>query len=479
MTTDRPLHAAGSGLGFSTRQLHAGDQSDAQHGSRTTPIFLTAGFELDDFDAAGALFSGERDGYVYSRHGNPTAAAAERRIAALEGGDDAILVASGQGAVAGALLGLLNAGDHLVASASIYEGTRGLLGEHLERFGVTISYVTAPHDPAAWEAAITPSTRVLFGESIPNPKNDVLDIAAVAEVGHRHGVPLVVDNTLATPYLVRPLEHGADVVVHSASKFLAGHGSVLGGFIVTGHGFDWGAGGYPQLSERRGSDGRTAVERHGDQAYVRYLRELVVPRFGAVPSPLHAFLIQQGIETLSLRVQRQSASALAVARFLEAQPEIASVDYAGLDSSPHHAVAERYFTAGYGSVFAITLAGGRPAARALYDALEIFTRMTHLGDVRSLILHPSTTTHVLRTDAEKREAGIGEGLLRLSIGLEDVDDLVADLERGLAAIRALGSVDGDAVGSPFDDADPTAVTARAVAEPDPRIAALDRIAEAV
>ncbi|OMH37213.1 O-acetylhomoserine aminocarboxypropyltransferase [Tersicoccus sp. Bi-70] len=428
--------------GFSTRQLHAGQEAADLHAARATPIYLTAGFVFDDFDHAHARFAGEDDGFTYTRHGNPTCSAVERRLAALESGTEAILVASGQAAVASTLLGILTAGDHLVCSSSIYEGTRGLLVEQLARFGVGVTFVAEPADPASWAAAVTPATRAFFAESIPNPKNDVLDIAAVAAVAHAHGAPLIVDNTLATPYLVRPLEHGADIVVHSASKFLAGHGAVLGGFIVAGDAFDWGNGAFPHLSTVRGADGRTQVERHGPyRALIGYLRDLVIPRFGSVPSPLHAFLIEQGLETLSLRVQRQSENALAIARWLRARPEVLQVDYAGLPDSPHHVTARRYLEHGYGSVFAFTLAGGEAAARRFHDAVAVFTRMTHLGDVRSLILHPATTTHVLRTADELAESGIWPGLLRVSIGIEHLDDLIEDLARGLAAVRDGAALD--------------------------------------
>ena len=424
-------------LGFATRQLHAGDRPTGPHRPRATPIYLTAGFEFEDFDQAHARFAGTDDGFSYTRVGNPTNVAVEQRVADLESGVGALLVASGQAAVTTTILSLVSAGDHVLASSSIYEGTRELLRDDLARLGIIVDFVDDPNDLAAWGRSIRPRTKLVFAESIPNPKNDVLDVAGLAEVAHRHGVPLVVDNTLATPYLLRPLEHGADIVVHSASKFLAGHGTVLGGLIVDGGTFAWTerAEAYPQLAQERGLDGRTYVERAPRTAFLEFARRVAM-RFGPAPSPLNAFLILQGVETLSLRVQRQSATALAIARWLEQHPGVESVDYSGLASSPHHDLALRYLPRGQGSVFAVTLRGGLGSARVFTDALRLFTRMTHLGDVRSLVLHPATTTHVLRDGDQLAARGIGPGLLRLSIGLEDADDLIADLDHALAAVAA-------------------------------------------
>ncbi len=429
-------------LHFSTRQLHAGNRAEAPHNPRATPIYLTAGFVFDDFEQGHARFAGTDDGFAYTRVANPTNAAAERRIADLESGIGAVLVGSGQAAVATALLSLVSAGDHVLASSSIYEGTRELVRDDLGRLGVTTTFVDQQNDIAAWEAGIRPETRVLFAESIPNPKNDVLDIAAVAEVAHRHGIPLIVDNTLGTPYLVRPIEHGADIVVHSASKFLAGHGTVLAGVIVDSGRFPWATTGhrYPPLTVERDPQGRTLVERSGTEAFLDRARHVAM-RYGPVPSPLNAFLLLQGIETLSLRVARQSATALELAAWLEQHPAVESVDYSGLPSSPHYDLARRYLPHGQGAVFAVTVRGGREAARVFNDSLRLFTRMTHLGDTRSLVLHPATTTHVLRDELELAEAGIGPGLLRLSIGLEDPEDLRNDLDQALAAAAAADILD--------------------------------------
>ncbi|MGV8895603.1 MAG: O-acetylhomoserine aminocarboxypropyltransferase/cysteine synthase family protein [Rhodoglobus sp.] len=426
--------------GFATRQLHSGS---ARRGSsvnpRVTPIYMTAGFVLDDFDQATELFS-TGDGYSYTRVCNPTNEAVERAVADLEGGAEALLVGSGQAALAVTLLGLLASGDHLVSASSLYEGTRGFLIDNLPRYGIDTAFVDDANDPLAWERVIQPNTRALFAESIPNPKNDILDIAAVAAVAHAHGIPLIIDNTLATPYLLRPLEHGADIVIHSASKFLAGHGAALGGIVVDNGRFDAERSGelFPHLVERGRLGGPSFAERAGGNARISYLREVIALRFGPTPSPLNAFLIAQGIETLSLRVEKQSQNALGVARWLDHQSEVQSVDYSGLESNKFHELALRYLPDGQGAVFSFTLTGGLNAARAFVNALQTVTHMTHLGDVRSLILHPATTSHNLRTDDELEASGIWPGTLRLSIGIEDLADLIRDLDRGLAAVRKIG-----------------------------------------
>jgi len=429
---------AAAARGFTTRQVHAGDVvADGPAGAvapRATPVYLTAGFRFDDLDQAGAHF-GAGEGWAYTRHGNPTTEAAERKIAALEGGAEALLVASGQAAVTVALLGLVAAGQRVLSATSVYEGTRGLLLENLPRLGIETDFVADANDPDEWARRITPDTRALFCESVPNPRNDLVDLAAVAEVAHAHGLPLVVDNTLATPYLLRPIEHGADVVVHSASKFLAGQGAVLGGVVVDAGTFDAERSGalFPHLVEPTRLGGPGFAERHGGRARAAYAREVVAPRLGPTPSPFTAFLVAQGVETLSLRVARQSAVALEVASWLAARPDVLSVDYSGLPSSPSYGLAQRYLPDGQGSVFSFTLRDGERAARSVVENLELFTHMTHLGDVRSLVLHPASTSHVLRSPEEQAAAGIWPGTLRLSIGIEDPEDLVRDLERALSA----------------------------------------------
>ncbi|MBS0025061.1 O-acetylhomoserine aminocarboxypropyltransferase/cysteine synthase family protein [Microbacterium paraoxydans] len=420
---------------FATRAVHAARGRETA-ASRATPIYLTAGFEFDDFDHAADHF-GTGTGFGYTRTGNPTVHAVERQLASLESGADAVLVASGQAAVSAAVLSVVGTGDHIVSSTHIYEGTRGLFLDNLARLGIETTFVDDIADPDAWREAIRPTTRALFAESLANARNDVLDVAAVSAVGDESAIPLIVDNTLATPALLRPLEHGAAIVVHSASKFLAGHGSVLGGVIVDDGRFDAERAGHnaPHLV-LPGRGGLPSVyARHGRRARIAYVRESVAPRFGASPSPLNAFLIGQGAETLGLRVERQSRNALEVARWLAAHEAVESVDYAGLPTHPHHATALRYLDGGFGSIFTVTLRGGLPAARRFVEEVEVFTHMTHIGDVRSLVLHPGTTSHAQRTDEERRVLGVSPGTLRLSIGIEDVDDLVADLARVLESVR--------------------------------------------
>lgn len=420
---------------FTTRALHAARRRETAT-SRATPIYLTAGFEFDDFDHAAEHF-GTGAGFGYTRTGNPTVRAVERQLAELESGADAVMVASGQAAVSTALLTVAGAGDHIVSSTHIYEGTRGLLLDNLARLGIESTFVDDIADPDAWRSAVRPNTRAFFAESISNARNDVLDIAAVSRVADEAAVPLIVDNTLGTPYLVRPLEHGASMVVHSASKFLAGHGSVLGGVLIDNGRFDAAQTGHnaPHLVLPGRGDLPSLAVRHAGHARIAYARDSVAPRFGASPSPLNAFLIGQGVETLGLRMQRQSQNALEVARWLALQDAVESVDYAGLPTHPSHATAATYLQGGFGSVFTFTLRGGLDAARDFVEGLQIFTHMTHIGDVRSLVLHPATTSHLLRTTEERDQLGIRPGTLRVSIGIEDVADLIADLGQVLHAIR--------------------------------------------
>lgn len=425
--------AANAEPGFSTRQVHVG-ATTVPASPRALPIYLTAGFTFTDLDESAEHF-GTGAGFGYTRTGNPTVQAVENRLASLEGGDQAVLVSSGQAAVTVALLALAGAGDHIVVSEHIYEGTRGLLLDNLARLGIETTFVDTS-DLDAWRDAITPRTKALFAETLSNARNDVLDIAAVSAIGRERGIPLVVDSTFTTPYLLRPIEHGAAIVVHSASKFLAGQGAVLGGVIVDDGRFDAAASGhlFPHLVQADRLGGASYAEKHGPRARGAYIRESVAPRFGPAPSPLNAFLIGQGIETLSLRVERQSANALAVARWLEQRPEVERVDHVGLESHRHHALGARYLTRGTGSVFTVTLRGGLEAARHVVQSVRVITHMTHLGDVRSLVLHPQSTSHAARTVEERERAGVFPGTVRFSIGIEDVDDLLADLDQALVGV---------------------------------------------
>ncbi len=427
---------------FETRQIHAGASPDPTTGSRATPIHQTTSFVLGDTERAANLFSLAEMGNIYTRIMNPTTDVVEQRIASLEGGTAAVAVASGQAAETLAILNLMQAGDHLVSSASLYGGTYNLLRYTLPKFGIETSFVADPDDPAAWRAAVKPNTRALYGESIGNPKVDVLDIAAVAEVAHEVGVPLIVDNTVATPYLIRPLEHGADIVVHSATKFLGGHGTAIAGAIVDGGSFDFGANAerFPGLTAPDPSyHGLNYWEALGDAgiAYAIKLRVQLLRDLGPALSPHNAFLLIQGIETLSLRMERHVANAQALAEWLEGHDDVDRVWYAGLPSSPWHAAAQRYAPKGAGAILSFELHGGVEAGRRFVDGVELFSHLANIGDVRSLIIHPASTTHSQLSPDEQLMTGVTPGLVRLSVGLEGVDDLIADLEAGFrAAARA-------------------------------------------
>ena len=426
-------------FGFATEQVHAGEIVGGDFGARITPIYLTAGFVFDSFDHARARFAGDDGGLVYTRYGNPTNAAVEAKLTALEHGVDSLLVSSGQAAITVALLGILKTGDHFLSAPSLYEGSKTLFRENFARFGIEVEFVDDPHDIDDWRRRVRPNTRAIYGETIPNPKNDLIDIGLIADFAREAGLPFVIDSTASTPYLIRPLDHGASIVVHSASKFLSGHGASLAGVVTDGGTFDWAAypEKFPQFSTPLGGAGTpTLVQKFGNTAYLEYTRTIIAGRLGPVLSPLHAFLLQQGLETLSLRVGQHSRNALAVARWLEAQPEVSSVDYPGLPSNPSHTIARKYYPRGTGSVFGFTLTGGIDDARTLIDSLELFSRMSHLGDVRSLVLHPGTTSHAHLTEDERVRLGIHPGLVRLSVGIEDEDDLLADLAGAFAAVRA-------------------------------------------
>jgi len=423
-------------FGFQTRALHAGTPPDGESGARALPVHLTTSFVFDSSDAAAELFALRSYGNIYSRIGNPTVAAFEEKLANLEGGLGAVATASGLAAQLCTVLSLARAGDHLVATSNLYGGTVTQFSVTLERMGIAATFVPAG-DLDAVRAALRENTRLLYTETIGNPNGDVADLAGLAATAHDAGIPLVVDNTFATPYLCRPIEHGADIVVHSATKFIGGHGTVLGGAIVESGRFPWGAGRHPLLTlPSPGYHGLNFVETFGEFAFLTRARAEVLRDVGASLSPMNAWLLVQGLETLALRMPRHVANAQIVAAFLAAHPAVAWVAYAGLPSSPQRALAERYLPLGAGSVFSFGLHGGREAGRALIDALELWSHVANVGDAKSLVIHPASTTHQQLDEDALRAAGVRPEMVRLSVGLEDADDLVWDLERALARTRA-------------------------------------------
>lgn len=417
--------------GFSTAQIHAGQTPESMHGARINPIYLTAGFVFEDFDQAQQRFAGETDGYVYTRLNNPTNNAVEAKLASLENGKEALLVSSGQAATFVSTIGLLQSGDHILSAPSIYEGSRSIFSMNYKSFGIEVEFVENPQDLNEWRRKVRPETKLFFGEAIPNPKNDLIDIEGIASVAHDHAVPFIIDATLATPYLLRPLDYGADVVIHSASKFLSGQGTVIAGAVIDAGRFDYAAlpDKYPQLSRPiNGIDGPSFNDKFGPGAYSSFIKSQIASRFGTTISPFNGFMLQQGLETLSIRMARHSANALKLATWLEARPEVYNVDYSGLPSSPHYHKALKYLPRGQGAVLSFTLKRGREAARKLINSVDLISRMTHIGDLRTLILNPASTTHAKLSQEARTKAGIHDGLIRLSVGLEDPHDLIADLE---------------------------------------------------
>jgi len=426
---------------FETQQIHAGAAPDPTTSSRATPIYRTTAYVFDSADHAKNLFALAEFGNIYTRIMNPTQDVAEKRIAALEGGTAALLVSSGQAAATNAVLNIANSGDHIVSSSSIYGGTYNLFKYTMAKLGIETTFVENQDDPAEWEAAIRPNTKLLFGETIANPKINVLDIEAVAEVAHKNGLPLIVDNTVASPYLIRPFEHGADIVIHSATKFLGGHGTVVAGAIVDGGRFPWSqhVDKFPGLTEPDPSyHGASYTGVLGDAiAYVIKARVQLLRDMGAAVSPDNAFALIQGIETLSLRMERHCQNAQAVAEYLSNHPQVADVNYAGLASSPWAGAAAKYAPNGVGAVLSFEIKGGVDAGRTLVDSVELFSHVANIGDVRSLIIHPASTTHSQLTPEQQLTTGVTPGLVRLSVGLEHIDDIIADLEKGFAAAKAL------------------------------------------
>lgn len=430
----------GSAWGFETKQIHAGAIPDPATNARATPIYQTTAYTFDSVEHAQNLFALKESGNIYTRIMNPTQAVAEARITALAGGTGTLLLASGQTATTFAVLNIAQTGDHIVSSSSVYGGTYNLFRHTLAGFGIEVTFVENQDDAAQWRAAIRPNTKLLFAETIGNPRVNVLDIRLVADVANEAGMPLIVDNTIATPYLLRPLEHGADIVIHSATKFLSGHGAIIAGAIVDGGRFPWSQhpDRFPGLSEPDPSyHGLSYTTDLGDpiacitKARVQLLRDI-----GAAVAPDNAWQLIQGIETLSVRMDRHVHNAQAIATWLEGRNEVTTVNYATLPSSPWHHTAKKYAPDGVGAVLSFELAGGVPAGRAMVENVALFSHLANIGDVRSLIIHPASTTHSQLTPEEQLSAGVTPGLVRLSVGIEHVDDLVDDLEAALTVARA-------------------------------------------
>lgn len=428
-------HKSPRPTGFDTLALHAGQAPDPATRARATPIYQSASFVFPDSDFAAGLFNIERAGHVYSRLSNPTNAVLEERIAALDGGVGAIATASGQAAMHLAVATICSAGDHIVASRSLYGGTHNLLEYTLPRFGIETTFVD-PRDADAYAAAVRPETKLLFGEILGNPGLEVLNVPLIAEVAHNARVPLLVDATFATPYLCRPIALGADLVLHSATKFLSGHGVVIGGLLVDGGTFDWACGDFPTINETySGFHNLVFGEEFGPQAFITRARKEGIRDFGACMAPMTAFQVLQGLETLPIRMARHVANTERVVEFLAAHPLVESVSYPSLPEHPDHELAKEILPRGAGAVFGFTVRGGRPAGRTLIESLRIFSHLANVGDAKSLVIHPASTTHH-RMDAQAlAAAGIGEGLIRLSIGLEDPDDLIDDLRGALRRVE--------------------------------------------
>ena len=430
---------------FETLQVHAGQQPDPTTGARALPLYQTTAYQFRDTEHAANLFGLAEMGNIYTRIMNPTQDAVEQRIAALEGGVAALLLSSGSAATTFAILNVAEAGDHIVSSPSLYGGTYNLFHYTLPKFGIEVTFVDDASDPESWRKAVRPNTKAFFGETIANPKNEILDIKAVADVAHAVGVPLIVDNTVATPYLIKPIDFGADVVVHSATKFLSGHGNAVVGAIVDSGKFD-----YAKYPDRFPGFNLPDPSYHGlvfaqalgvgsafgaNLAYIFKIRLQLLRDVGAAVSPFNAWLLAQGLETLSLRIERHIENAKAIATWLENHPSVEKVNYASLPSSPWHALANKYAPKGSGAVLSFELKGGIAAGKKFVESLKLFSHVANIGDVRSLVIHPATTTHSQLSAEEQLTAGVTPGLVRLSLGIENVEDLKADLEIGFAAAK--------------------------------------------
>ncbi len=428
---------------FETKQIHAGQTPDPATGARALPIYQTTSYVFNDTDHAASLFGLRELGNIYTRIMNPTTDAVEQRIAALEGGVGALLLASGQSATTLALLNIAEAGDHVVASPSLYGGTVNLLKFTLPKLGIAVDFVADPTSPDSWRAALRPNTKLLFGETIANPKAEVLDIEGVAAVAHEHGVPLVVDNTIATPFVLRPIEWGADVVIHSATKYLGGHGTSIAGVIVDAGTFDYGQdpARFPNYNTPEESYHGLVFARDtgvgspfgANLSFILKARVQLLRDLGPAASPFNAFLLAQGLETLSLRVERHLHNAAAVARFLAGHEQVERVIWASLPGSPSYAAARKYTPKGAGAVLSFEIAGGLEAGKRFVEGLRLHSHVANIGDVRSLVIHPASTTHSQGPESDRLAAGVTPGLVRLSVGIEHIDDILADLEQGFAA----------------------------------------------
>jgi O-acetylhomoserine (thiol)-lyase len=429
----QPLPTANTAYGFETRAVHAGAAPDPTTGARATPIYQTTAYVFDDVDHAASLFNLHNFGYIYSRLTNPTVSVLEERVASLEGGRAAVAAASGHAAQFLVFATLLDQGDEFLASRNLYGGSLTQFGLSFRKLGWTCHFVD-PLDPENFRRALTPKCKAIFVESLANPGGVIVDLAAVARIAHEAGLPLIVDNTLATPYLCRPFEWGADIVTHSTTKFLAGHGNSMGGIVVESGKFDWAAGGkFPCMTEPEPAyHGLRFYENFGDFAFTTKARAVALRDYGPAMAPMNAFLTITGIETLHLRMERHCANALAVAEFLAAHPRVDRVSYAGLDSSPYRSLAQKYLPKGAGAVFAFGVKGGYEAGIRLVESVRLFSHLANIGDTRSLILHPASTTHRQLTEEQRVAAGAGPDVIRLSIGLETAADLMADLDQALA-----------------------------------------------
>jgi O-acetylhomoserine (thiol)-lyase len=439
-------------FGFDTLAVHAGQRPDPVTGSRAVPIYQTSAYVFEDSDHAANLFALQRFGNIYSRIMNPTVAAFEERIAALENGIGAVATASGQAAQHIALFSLMQAGDEFIASRTLYGGTINQFDVTFRKAGIEARFADIG-DPGALRAAITPKTKCIFAETLGNPKIDVLDIEAIAALAHENGIPLVVDNTFASPYCCRPIDWGADIVVHSATKFICGHGTTMGGVIVDAGRFPWNNGKFPGMTEpSKGYHNLRFFEYFGDFGWLMKARAETLRDYGPCQSPFNAFLLLQGLETLHVRMERHVANARKVAEFLKSHPAVAWVNYPGLPDSPYHALARKYLPKGPGAIFTFGIRGGREAGRKLIENVQLLSHLANVGDCKTLIIHPATTTHQQLTDEELVACGIGPDMIRLSIGIEDIDDIVWDLDQALDKSQRAGE---RAAAPPAEEAEPS------------------------